>query len=287
MSMNMWCTRLMCFLLNLYTNWLRNKPNNIVEIIPSEKAKHTNGQSIVSSRPLNNKCIVYQPDALKAMCDRLQHYQWLRFLPFGTLDKIRSYKLNNKPSKSNLHLRYQLHQYKANTSNLIRIKNSGYKMDSQIIFATCNIQSLCYKELQVSQLISDYSLDFIVLTETWLNANHNQWKDTTVLNNNQLRLHRADCGKGKGGGLALIYKSHYPIRNISSGSRSSFEYACWELKAKNNTLTVHSIYHPPYSLTNKITNGKFTEEFTEYVSTCLPEHPNNIFIGDFNLHVSN
>ena len=42
-----------------------------------------------------------------------------------------------------------------------------------------------YKELQVSQLISDYSLDFLVLMETWLNSNHDQWKDTTMLNNNQ------------------------------------------------------------------------------------------------------
>ena len=49
---------------------------------------------------------------------------------------------------------------------------------------------------------------------------------------------------------------------------------------------MHGIYHPPYSLTNKVTNSKFIEEFTDYVSTCLPEHPNNIFIGDFNLHVS-
>ena len=126
--------------------------------------------------PLNNKHIMYQLDALKAMCDRLQHDQWLRLLPFGTLDKIRSYKLNNKPSKDKLHLRHQIHQYKANTSNLIRIKNSGYKLDSCIIFTTCNIQSVCYKELQVSQLISDYSLDFIVLTETWLNSKHNHWK---------------------------------------------------------------------------------------------------------------
>ena len=52
-------------------------------------------------------------------------------------------------------------------------------------------------------------------------------------------------------------------------------------------VTIHGIYHPPYSLTNKITNGRFIEKFTDYVSTNLPEHQNNIFIGDFNLHVSN
>ena len=39
--------------------------------------------------PLNNKCIVYQPNALKAMCDRLQHDQQLRIMPFGTLDRIK------------------------------------------------------------------------------------------------------------------------------------------------------------------------------------------------------
>ena len=108
--MNMWCTGLLCFLLNPFMDWLRNKSNNIVEIIPSEEATHTNGQSIVSSRTLNIKCIIYQPDALKAMHNRLQHDQQLRLLPFGTLDKIKSYKFNNKPSKDKLHLRHQICQ---------------------------------------------------------------------------------------------------------------------------------------------------------------------------------
>ena len=89
-------------------DWLKNKSNNIVEIIPSEEAKHTNGRSIVSGGPLNNKHIVYQPNALKAMQTRLQHDQKLRLLSFGTLDKIRSYKFNNKPSKDKLHLRHQI-----------------------------------------------------------------------------------------------------------------------------------------------------------------------------------
>ena len=122
------------------------------------------------------------------MCKCLQHDQGLRQLPFGTLDKIRKLDLNNKPTKTKHHLRQQLHQYKINLHNLIRIKKTGYKLDTRITFATCNIQLLRYKELQVSQLISDYSLDFLVLTETWLNINHNHWKDTTILNWDNLRL---------------------------------------------------------------------------------------------------
>ena len=163
--MNMWCTGLLCFLFNPFTDWLTNKLENILEIIPSTQAKHTNGRPIVSSRPsgqrrgsLNNKLIVYEPAALKEMQNHLQQDQRLRQLPFRTLDKIRRLGLNNKPTKDRLHLHEHLHQYGANLTNLINIKKSGYKMDSKIIFTTCNIQSLRYKELQVSQLITDYAL---------------------------------------------------------------------------------------------------------------------------------
>ena len=285
--MNMWCTGLLCFLLNPFMDWLANKSENIVEIIPSTQAKHTNGRPIVSSGSFNNKQIVYEPDALKAMCESLQHDQRLRQLSFGTLDKIRKLDLNNKPTKTKLHLYQQLHQYKINLHNLIRIKKTGYKLDSRITFATCNIQSLRYKELQVSQLISEYSLDFLVLTETWLDCNHNHWKETIILNHDCLRLCTADWKTGKGGGLALIHKVQYPVKCIRSGYRASFEFATWELRVKNNTNTIHGIYHPPYSSTNRITNAKFIEEFRDLCSTYLPIHQNNIFTGDFNLHVSN
>ena len=99
--MNMWCTGLLCFLINPFTDWLTNKSENIVEIVPSIQA---NGQSIVSSGSLNNKWIVYEPEALRAMCNCLQHDHELRQLPFGTLDKIRKVDLNNKPTKNKLHL---------------------------------------------------------------------------------------------------------------------------------------------------------------------------------------
>ena len=126
-----------------------------------------------------------------------------------------------------------------------------------------------------------------MLTETWLNSNHDHWKDTTILNRDNLRLCTADWKTGKGGGSALIHKVKYPVECIRSGYKASFEFATWELRIKNNTITIHSIYHPPYSTTNKITNAKFIEEFTDHVSSCLPTHQNNIFISDFNLHVSN
>ena len=48
-----------------------------------------------------------------------------------------------------------------------------------------------------------------------------------------------------------------------------------------------AIYHPPYSLKNKLTNRVFLDDFTNFVTDLLPDHNNNVLLRDFNLHVSN
>ena len=87
----------------------------------------------------------------------------------------------------------------------------------------------------------------------------------------------------RGGGLALIHKTAYKTKLLNKGIRPTFKHASWKLTIKNVNLIIHSIYHPPPSLANKTTNGMFIDEFTEFVSTMLPAHPNNIYIGDFTL----
>ena len=49
---------------------------------------------------------------------------------------------------------------------------------------------------------------------------------------------------------------------------------------------LHCVYHPPYSLRNKTTNAMFINELMDFASMLIPDHINNIFIEDFNLHVS-
>ena len=127
------------------------------------------------------------------MCELLQHDHRLKILPFGAIDNIRKLKLNNKPIKSNRGQHQESHQSGSDSRYINKIR---FRSDSRIIFTTSNIQSIRYKELQVSQLISDYSLDFIVLTETWLNSNHDLWKDTCTPNKAQLRLHTVDWKEG-------------------------------------------------------------------------------------------
>ena len=112
--------------------------------------------------------------------------------------------------------------------------------------------------------------------------------NTTPLNRNNLKLSTVDWAKGKGGGITLITKNHYQVNLIARHNNrlNSFECTTWKITAKNSTFTLHCVYHPPYSLNNKTTNAMFIDEFTDFASMLIPDHINNIFIGDFNLHVS-
>ena len=231
----------------------------------------------------------YNANALKAIRTTCQHDHRLKVLPFGAIRRIKELKLNRKRRrgrKIKQNIRIPFIQNGCNLNNIITIKKQGHKPENKIIFGTCNIQSVRLKELQVSDLVNDYSLDFLLLTETWLSDKHNQWKDCTTLNKDGLSLSTSDRVGRKGGGLALIHKTAYKTKLLNKGTKPTFKHASWELRIKNVNLIIHSIYHPPPSLANKMTNDMFIEEFIEFVSTTLPSHPNNIYIGDFNLHVS-
>ena len=158
------------------------KRGNLLEIrtLATQSTCRTRG-----SGSLNNKPIVYGANALRHLGGRLHHDHRLRILPFGAIDNIRKFKLNYKPIKNtkSIHNKYRGRNPRGSDHrNIVKVNKSGFKLDSRVIFATANVQSIRLKELQVSQLISDYSLDFIVLTETWLNSNHSLWKDTCTLN---------------------------------------------------------------------------------------------------------
>ena len=95
------------------------------------------------------------------------------------------------------------------------------------------------KELQVGELLSDYSINALVGTETWLNSKDNIWVDTTDLNRNPYKMYIQNRqSEHRGGGIALICKKHYPVTLKDSGNTCPFEYATWQIsikKQRNNT----------------------------------------------------
>ena len=69
----------------------------------------------------------------------------------------------------------KLRPTKANMEHLIRTKKTSTHGTTNLIVGTCNTQSLRNKDLQVTDLLNDYSMDILALTETWLTDN--QFRD--------------------------------------------------------------------------------------------------------------
>ena len=53
----------------------------------------------------------------------------------------------------------------------------------------------------------------------------------------------------------------------------------------NSTLNILSIYHPPCSINQKITNSMFLDDLTEYLTEWMASFRNIIICRDFNIHI--
>ena len=159
-----------CLKLDAWTDGLTNKRKNSVKISPQKPTW------MLNNKPTQPNQVSYDPSVLRQLGKKVKHDNRYKWLPFGTIKQVLKLKLNNKNRSRKSHAAKCFKQTGVTKSNLITIKRSGHKPDSNIIFSTCNIQSLKHKELQVSEVINDYALDFLVVTETWLNAKQDQWK---------------------------------------------------------------------------------------------------------------
>ena len=123
---------------------------------------------------LTNKTIRYTPGELKGILHAYedQHDHWYKVMPINAIKSIGNLRLNHKRRR----YQYTSQKRKANPlcrsgpklDKLIKIKKLSHKNDVNITFATCNTQSIRNKDLQVSDLLDDYSIDVLALNETWL-----------------------------------------------------------------------------------------------------------------------
>ena len=66
----------------------------------------------------------------------------------------------------------------------------------------------------------------------------------------------------------------------------SFEYAVWILTAQSTSITIITVYYPPYSKKNLLTNTMFIDDVTEFLAKALSWHQ-NIIASNFNMHINN
>ncbi len=146
---------------------------------------------------------------------------------------------------------------------------------NSIKLAFLNTRSLKNKSFVINDLITTNNLDFMFLTETWLedNCSATVLTETAPPNFNFISVRR-------GGGVAALFKDVYQCKLMSFGQYLSFEYLGIMLKGAPRILFI-IIYRPPkYS-------PAFVEEFTELLSMISSEFDCFAIAGDFNIHIDN
>ena len=54
-----------------------------------------------------------------------------------------------------------------------------------------------------------------------------------------------------------------------------------------STINILGIYHPPYSVGQKITNIMFLDDLTEFLTHWMVTYRNILVCSDFNMHIDN
>jgi hypothetical protein len=148
-----------------------------------------------------------------------------------------------------------------------------------------NARSVQNKTVLLNEYIQEKHIDLLAITETWLKADDFVTKrelcpDGYKFVDNPRPDSSVSC---RGGGIGLVYQSHFKIDVITLEECRSFEYMAVQFKTSTPILLV-IIYRPPPSRKNKLTNSMFADEFEEFVGLLATRSERVIIMGDFNLH---
>jgi len=126
-----------------------------------------------------------------------------------------------------------------------------------VTMALINARSLANKTFILNDLFLSQEIDFLFVTETWLNAG--EMTSLSELSPPGCSFFSTPRSVGRGGGLAVVFKDKFKCRLSPSESYSTFESQLITLNSFKSVLCV-LIYRPPNF------HGGFIQEFSELLS---------------------
>ena len=171
-----------------------------------------------------------------------------------------------KQRNCHLHSRH-LSTRGVNHGNLIYINTSNGPKSSAADTTVClwNAHSVRNKSHLLHDYISEYEVDIMCITETWLRSDDDVIiGECTPPGYSALSIPRP--GDSHGGGLAVIFRSHL---GLSSKTCNNLRFTTFELgHVIDNSGTVHFliVYRPPPSPANGLRGSDFLREFEMLVN---------------------
>ena len=143
-------------------------------------------------------------------------------------------------------------------------------------FALFNAQSVTQKTFILNKKFTDRKLDFLFLTETWLNIG--DLSSFGELCPPQCSFFNAPRSS-RGGGIATIFKDSFKCKLLPIESFLSFEVQLFIIHLSSPILCA-LVYRPP-----KLYENYFIEEFSDLVSLMAARSEKLLILGDINVHV--
>lgn len=151
------------------------------------------------------------------------------------------------------------------------------------------MQSVKNKTLSICDFVLSNDYDLVALTETWLGSSVDEVCVSELVPSGYEIKHVPRCGRRRGGGVAVIFKSALQLKVVATSKEkefSQFEYMDCSVSVRGYTTRLAIIYRPPPSKGNSLSATAFLEEeWPTFLSKYVTIDKNIILVGDLNFHL--
>ena len=150
-----------------------------------------------------------------------------------------------------------------------------------------NARSVSKRRDVIEDHITSSGLDFLAITETWLNVTHGDHilRSACPSGFSSLHVPRPLGLRCRGGGVGLIYRDAFNVKRSGQDfSPSSFEILDVSIKTTTKSLLLLVVYRPPERKGDP-SFSVFMSEFRALLESVAGASQEVVITGDFNIHV--
>ena len=146
--------------------------------------------------------------------------------------------------------------------------------------AHVNACSIVNKVSQFQLEICNINTDICAVTETWIKQDDIDAMTKEVPLQGYKILSKPRSGGRTGGGLALVYRDHYSVRELDRIDVVTMEYQGYHLRINHITLNLYVIYHLPSGSVLQ-----FCNEFASILESDVIQLVDKaLYVRDFSIH---
>ena len=164
--------------------------------------------------------------------------------------------------------------------SLIREISKTLQKQRMVNISHVNGHSITNKVSQFQLEICDRNTDICAITETWIKQEDIDAMTKEALPQGYKILSRPRSGGITRGGLALVYRDHYTMKELDHIDVVTMKYQGYHLRSNHFTLNLYVVYCLPSSSILQFCN-EFASILESDVSQLVDEA---LYLGDFNIH---